>query len=608
MRRFLICLFAFVFVFLPAIGVQASTLQAQPFYYQSVMEDLSSITGDDAFDLSAYPYDFSMMMVGTPQIVPITLFECLYGSQDASAGLYFYFYNPTNYEFSRDVRNSITLSFGENGSQKFPLKILSCGGDDQGHDRLFVKTYVEGSRDLFTPGMKTRSYWVTEVELCLSSEDYNAHSYEVDCAWNYTGSVLDNTLSVSCERLNVVISFEINSCVYRIDDGSGFGTMHQIDSVYFAVPNYLFEEYNGINGVHLNYYEYDSGWLLGLKDDYKGVGQSSTFYDIYKPLEGVDWESYDEDIGVLYSLEDKSLSNNPTNGFTEAYWMFNKPSWFISGAPQIVADRLNYVFSYPEEIDSKTFIETGVKDYISEAWVKFNRGEEQHIFTGAKEDHLVDDWVWSDELVKYNIYSPAFLEKMIYLLFGASPELGSYTSMSVPPIQTVDKEALEDIEGNLYVDSYYSSALKEAYKQAATSDCQLMLLHFDQSQYFSDYVHEADAALDFLNDEVGFVARENIYMDFDILDLSFEGDGENIIIPVAASPINVISPLQSPIDDGWPWWVYLLIVLAVLLLLSLLFGGITVVVKVLLLPVKLAVWLLKALGKGIGALFRRKNE
>ena len=110
-------------------------------------------------------------------------------------------------------------------------------------------------------------------------------------------------------------------------------------------------------------------------------------------------------------------------------------------------------------------------------------------------------------------------------------------------------------------------------------------------------------------------------MGFDILQITCEKDGENVVVPVAASPINVIGDLQffDGTKDKVPEWVIIVIAIMLIVLflaflpvlLPILLPVLRWVLKalawVVLLPFRLLWWLLKAIGKGFAALFHKRE-
>ena len=128
-------------------------------------------------------------------------------------------------------------------------------------------------------------------------------------------------------------------------------------------------------------------------------------------------------------------------------------------------------------------------------------------------------------------------------------------------------------------------------------ECYLVLFRFATSDYYaapadiyqSDFwgtVHKGQA----------YVARQSVFFDFDVIDLTFNKDGVYTVIPVVSDPIDIVNDITSPTDmgDKLPDWLkYLLLAIGILIALPVLYW-----------LVKFAVWLVSLIFKGIGAIFK----
>ncbi len=79
------------------------------------------------------------------------------------------------------------------------------------------------------------------------------------------------------------------------------------------------------------------------------------------------------------------------------------------------------------------------------------------------------------------------------------------------------------------------------------------------------------------------------------------------------SPINVIGELQLPDDynppDGVPKWVIILIATLILVVVVILCPTLLpILVKIVILPIRLLWWLIRALGRGISGLIRNIKD
>ena len=64
------------------------------------------------------------------------------------------------------------------------------------------------------------------------------------------------------------------------------------------------------------------------------------------------------------------------------------------------------------------------------------------------------------------------------------------------------------------------------------------------------------------------MAIQNVFFDFDIIDLTFTNDGIFYVIPVVSSPIDIVPDIEVNIpEQSNNWWVWLLLAIGVIVLL-----------------------------------------
>ena len=145
-------------------------------------------------------------------------------------------------------------------------------------------------------------------------------------------------------------------------------------------------------------------------------------------------------------------------------------------------------------------------------------------------------------------------------MFGNIP---SETGREISPIQVLKESDLQGTEAEvsqrLLVNVKDVEDLKAAYDDAIKVDpldpedeeCYLVLFRFATSDYYaapvdiyqSDFwgtVHKGQA----------YVARQSVFFDFDVIDLTFNKDGVYTVIPAVSDPIDIVNDLTSPTDMG----------------------------------------------------------
>lgn len=585
MKKILLVLLAVLMVLplsvLPAGAKTAS--DAAAFDKTAVGTDLAGTTiGGVKFDPARYRYDEK----GTLQI--LTLLE--YGYPDDPA-LYLYLYNPQDLALNtRDRRYAVTLALGDDPNYtKYPLKVLSMSGTDA-HSRLWIKCRIDVGADKLTAAFKdtpTRTYRLGEIELVVGDK---IRTFPIGGEWTYSGTTAGGDLTSTSTRISV-IELELHPLVYRGDAMNGKpGAYDQINSVYFSMPKDFEKEHGEIKSILCTWTEYDSGWILGCKTQ-----------DVYDML------TSKGAIGKKLTAHDK---NYPSifyqDGSGPSIFAWNPWPYSSSGVVYF-ADTLQWLVKYDgSKAKYGAMLETDLQKQMEAAWNAYHNGETNY-FSNGGETKTID--ILKDQNFAVKVDDGSNWWQKIF-----SKNHGVETNDN-QAFQRVTADALKDPEATLFVDQSYKDELALALSTATVRDEDLMVLHFASCDYYSIPVKGTGNAGDnstWINDakEDMYACREQVYMGFDIIQFTCEKDGEKVVVPVSASPINVIGDLQffDKMKNA-PKWVIILI--AIILIAAVLFlcpPLLPILVRVIILPFKLLWWLLKAIVKGFAALFRRIQE
>lgn len=192
-------------------------------------------------------------------------------------------------------------------------------------------------------------------------------------------------------------------------------------------------------------------------------------------------------------------------------------------------------------------------------------------------------------------------------------------SRTVAPIYTLKADDLngtdEEISERLLINPHDVSALRDYYNEAITVDTStadeekvVVLFRFATSDYYSAAVDIIELGKGFLWSDKhtsgqAYRAWESVFLDFDIIQLSFQKDGAYTVIPAVSDPIDIVNDITPPvyIPDGLEWWQILLIVLGVIVGLFLLIMFFPAIIGFI---GKLIVWIFKGLWWLISAPFR----
>lgn len=594
MRKVLLILLALLMVLplsvIPA-GASAVSTNAADFDKIPVETDLAGTTiGGVKWDPTRYGYDKK----GDLQV--ITLMEYGYPNDPA---LYLYLYNPQDIALNtRDRRYAVTLAMGDETKdyEKCTLKVLSTYGTEA-HSRLWVKCRIDVKEETIAAAFEeqtSRTYRLGEIELVVGGE---VKAFPVGGAWTYQGSTTAGDLISTFKQISV-IELELKPLVYRGDAMiKEFYVYDQINSVCFSISKNFEEQYGEIKSILCTWTEYDSGWILGCKTD-----------DVYNML--TDRGA----VGKQLTDHDKSFPSIHCEipGFCT---IFSWNPWPYSSTDALYfTDTLQWLVKYDgSKAEYGALLETDLQKQMEAQWDAYRKAGATNYFSAGGEEKTVD--ILSDENFTVRVDDGSnWWQKIFSKNYGV-------TSTTQEAFQKVTEESLDDPETLLLVDESYKEALTKDLYKAESEDKDLIVLHFASCDYYSIPVTGVGNIGDsdtWVNDgkEDMYACREQVYMGFDIIQFTCEKDGETVVVPVAAAPINVIGDLQffGKVKELPDWLKILLVVAAIIILLVLLpiVGPVLVpllkgLVWLVLLPFKLLWWLLKALGRGIGALFRKRE-
>lgn len=576
MKKILLVLLAVLMVLpLSVIPAGAKTASdAAAFDKTAVGTDLAGTTiGGVKFDPARYGYN----PLGDLQI--LTLLE--YGYPEDPA-LYLYLYNPQDLALNmRDRRYAVTLALGDDPNYtKYPLKVLSMSGTDA-HSRLWIKCRIDVGADKLTAAFnkdkQERTYRLGEIELVVGDK---VRAFSLGGEWTYSGTTAGGDLTSTSTRISV-IELDLHPLVYRGDRFSAQFEYDQVNSVYFSLPR-DFEKKNGtVTSIRCTWTEYDSGWILACPTD--------KVRDSLASAAGKSVTSYTDAYPEIYLY----LAPGAGNRFVFA--------WNVKDATAKITydvDTLQWVVKYDgEQNELGAIVESDLQEQINAAWLAYNLGADNYFSQGGK---VFEGDIMADQSFTVSVDSGASVWERIFL--GKNT-----TEQSNRAFQRVTENALINPEAMLLVDQSYKKELTDALAKADQNEEDLMIFHFASCDYNAIPVSAKYSS--FRTEKDLYACREQLYMGFDILQITCEKNGENVVVPVAAAPINVIGKLQffSKIKDV-PKWVIILIAILILFAVVILCPALLpLLVKVAVLPLKLLWWLLRAIGKGFAALFHKRE-
>ena len=630
----MVCLSAF---FVPVMTKNAYAAEnAVKFDETDVMEDLQSM---DGFSLAKYPYYES----AKPEMRVIDFVEYCYdfrANMRDNYGLYLYVYNPNAQNIvTESEKNKIQIAVAYDSDpiteksnaltyEKFDLQFCSMS-EGAGINKLFYKFKVvdhesaDGKTIAERVNSMDRRYDISGIEL-LTEGNSNATEYGVATSYHFTGFAVgygEGGEGTTLTRNSLeTISLELHSTTYRFPyiNQNGPGHQNQLDSVYFAVPKEFNENYGELYRVKCCWDEQRTTPVIV-------TNRQEVYEDVAAHL-GTDGS------GAKYELYDNFRTSYMGDfSFNYADWAFNCRDSLFSDSSKIDKTPVGYTFkSDKSNVKDTDLTSTQMKDWIyghNKADYLFSdsvdegrtKGYQEHTFTADEPFDMLTFNQTASGWDKFCLNWEAFWT-------GKSWDFGPEQQAPVEPIRLVQDGDFTGTDvtdaGKLYVHTEDFDEFESFYK-ANKSTKNVFLLRFAVTDYYSNLVRAG--YYDFVSfpppggsrfhgdEDSTYMARETVFLDFDIIELTFLRDTTETIIPVVASPIDVVGGISAPIEkDGFAWWKVVVAILAVILLLVLLSPILPyifqAIIWVIMLPFKAIAALCKAISNSVKKRRRKKEE
>ena len=618
-----------------------------------VMDDLkgSSVDGKN-FNLLDYGFDNKK---------PLKIFSFVeycysfYATKQDNYGLYVYVYNPqgVNFVYS-SIQNKIQFSVGDGSTasfEKYTLQFLNCSTESN-YEGLFVKYKVvlpmaRKQAVLDALNSTARVYVVSGIELLtegeLNATEYAATGIKADGSsgsviYRYSGyaagyGVNNETSTLSCESTEgEVLRLEVHHTSWRAGSGVTNGkskyTQDSLNSVYFAIPKEFPEKYGYLSEVHCEWLNAVTSWGL--------VTGNRTIYDKIYNYVGREIGFKNYDMTYAFYVDYRQHHYDGAAIFDGAYLGYNSSS---SSLIENKITQLNWLFSAGDELNIADH--TTISSEIAKQWysseftgiVGEDYGEVLENKDGKKIYKALFDSV-DDEIKDYHIkaeekktlisqkWSQSWWEKHVS---GGHHKVGDAVPENVEAIhQVTDEDFLSNEEmtcDRLYISVSDYADFKQFYDENKGEN-NIYLLRFAVTDYVSAEASEYKYQKALIGDNYGlnevdtnaYFFKQNVFLDFDIIDVTFCDDGRLTVVPVVMSPIDIVPEItppplvtEDPDGKGLSLLEIILLVIGVVLLL-ILFGIVWPYISPVVIVVGRGIWtVVKLPFKAVGALFRR-NE
>lgn len=577
--------------FSPAPVAYAAGGDAVNFDSTDVMDDLNgSALNGVPFDVADYPYNKN----GELQVLGFV--EYCYSDYEnlrGNYGLYIYIYNPALLDIATGTgsnRIEMATEYNEDGTpaayNKFALQF--CGVSDGVEANRFWKFKIADSAYFLDKvNVDARSYYVSGVEIQpYGSEPPVELPVKMQYVWTGFaegyGSESAGELKCDPQKLEA-IELKVQHTSYITGMSSlGNGHYNQIHTAYFAVPNYYFENYGRLQKIFAEWYEYKLKNMLVTRDrDLFNLASQHIDH-------GLGEYANDEPLPNLYKIWfGLQETNTQYSRFWEAEWAYNEtnhsydsgginyiynideeqhilPLVFYSELddPYEIFEFLNKYFKTAGSVDSSELI-NAIYNYSNNLGNGYVDPIDRKISKDLFYDYVDDGRIYGfqqrevdfDDTFELDSYDSnhGWWDKLLdFGIFGKPEDTGE--DLTVQPIYDVKETDLngndEDIANRLYINERDVDTFKEYYNTYKDTH-HIILFRFANTDYFSravgynvpNVVYSTEEGTD------SYVCSETVFLNFDIISLTFNDDGEYRVFPVVSDPIDVVGDLEPPADS-----------------------------------------------------------
>ncbi len=607
-------LLSFIIAFTSFFGVKAIPVtraeeikQVTNFESGNLLTELQSIEG---FSISDYPFS------DNKELSVYTVAEYCYTQKDEYRdyyGLYIYLYNPQNLQIAENGnRTSIATAFNNKGEptrfEYFDIDFINKTSGE--YNGLFYKFKVvdhessDGKTIYSRVNADKRVYDFGGLQLRVS-ESVQAYRFGLTCEFTGYGKGLgpddneESTLKGNVES-RITLSLDVKSTYFRPEYAYKENTSMQLNSVYFSIPNAYVDEYGEIDQVDTTWYEYQTApilvtkskdfWLLQEWNSENGYIVFPDNISIYGDLDTVSgsvsfiyWKDW------CYNFSNYSAQNDlPTvkyrkdtscieyDGFCY-YFLSEEDDYYVSGETI-----KNWFISYSNDYTSGDYIETdnwNLSANLFTDMVDTGRTRGYNEFSiKASDNYSLEYKVDTNHPFWSFLFGPNYET--------VAPEDNPYSSIQgIQKVSSLDlAKSDEDLSSLYYVDSHDVTDFR-SYVNDNTNTTTYMC-HFSITDYISKSgtLCTVDNSLSETN---CMLAQETVFLDFNVINVTFNKGDVYKTVPVVAEPIDIVAGLDPPpiykpaeFDEDIPWWVWLIVLGVVILFIPIIFTIVPVLFKI----------------------------
>ncbi len=573
----------FSLILLPVYAEEYTEIDIKNFDSTNILDDLNSA---ENFDITQYPIDKKMDTFIVQNVV-----EYCYSFDEnkrSNYAVYIYLYNPSLIEIdTTSYDNKVQLAVGydsegnPNDYEKFSLKFCSVANDSN-YKRLFYKFKIVDKRSASDNktiaervNSNARRYDISGIEL-FAIDSVLAKEYPVNKTYTYSGyaagygpdETAESTLQCYAEKLTT-LKLNVEHTFYRtLTSNKGADFQNQIDTVYFSVPNEYFDNYGKLQRIKAEWFEYKTKPIVvtSNEDFYnksqeyiaKNIGsdyKTDIGYTISTSMFTFTWNRF-------YLIKPDDISN--TTICPILYYMFlcdniEKYDPYVDYSDNGVTsnDLYNYILDYNKTYSdgklpikngfiSADLFESDIDDIrkVNNEFGKIQNGYCVYDFDSDLDLKNLGTWQQTNPTFIDNINKWGFWDT----LFGNIPKEDAIKELS--PIVTFDYSDLtmsaEELVNKYYININDVSKFKSYASRARMNDEKVILFRFATSDYYCAELFLQKGLNGTQKTGQAYLAQESVFLNFDIIQLTFLNKDKYTVIPVVSSPIDIVDGITPP--------------------------------------------------------------
>lgn len=572
------------------------TVRAENFAAISVTEDLADI------DLSVYPKNEK----GLPQVIRCQ--EFCYSDNDAVSeyyGLYVYVYNPTGKLLMNECSVNMAVAYDTATGEPTSYENVALDICNYSEDKLFYKFKVKDADKLFNVAKgfaehnhDARRYDVAGIQLIHNdamrltdndvSKTYRFEGFAAGCGED---PAAESTLTCTVGGLETIhLSINHTSYIHETPSDEANYIYDQVHTAYFSIPEEYFEQCGELQKIEAEWNEYKTAPVF--------VTWDLEAYEALMPYLGtwigdacnnLDWGVFWEQKNTTPIKRFDAVFNKTGTGLL-TMTSIGTVSWMeASHLP-----RMSLLFH--RDKDDKY---VSSNDLIKE--MKRGRFESNHLINGKYPFEYFsnlgfvsqDDWIGADTLLMNKIDE----ERIPYLdnpswgygyvrrdidaddvgiIKFADPDQSKwdefwngvdYKTSKFSPIETLTKDDVANVKSNNFGEKYFVNEQEEDIvyeycKKETNAGNRAVLFRFAKTDYYASAAR-FDKNSGGLSSVDGYVAQQTVFLDFDILSLTFRvEDRKDVVFAVVANPVDIVPSIDASDDvfeqgtnifDGLDW-------------------------------------------------------